>query len=112
LAAALSVVLAMTATQAVARTDIFYIIGHMMANSAVQLLDQCGDDLTRENVMWQVAHTDFRVPMLLPEMRISTSPTELLPRQDSTAGTVGRSIVRAVWRTDHRYPQSGIPSPE
>lgn len=47
-----------------------------MANSLVQLLDQCGNDLTRENVMRQVEHIDFRVPMLVPGMHISTTPTD------------------------------------
>jgi branched-chain amino acid transport system substrate-binding protein len=61
------------------KTDIFYVIGYMMANSVVQLLDQCGNDLTRENVMRQVANIDFRVPMLLPGMRITTSPTDFYP---------------------------------
>jgi branched-chain amino acid transport system substrate-binding protein len=61
------------------KTDIFYTIGYMMANSLVQLLNQCGDDLTRENVMRQVAHIDFRVPMLLPGMHITTSPTDFYP---------------------------------
>jgi branched-chain amino acid transport system substrate-binding protein len=61
------------------KTDIFYTIGYMMANSLVQLLNQCGDDLTRENVMRQVAHIDFRVPMLLPGMHITTSPTDYYP---------------------------------
>jgi len=61
------------------KTDIFYTIGYMMANSLVQLLDQCGNDLTRENVMRQVVHIDFRVPMLLPGMHITTSPTDFYP---------------------------------
>jgi branched-chain amino acid transport system substrate-binding protein len=61
------------------KTDIFYTIGYMMANSLVQLPNQCGDDLTRENVMRQVAHIDFRVPMLLPGMHITTSPTDFYP---------------------------------
>jgi branched-chain amino acid transport system substrate-binding protein len=61
------------------KTDIFYAIGYMIANSLVQLLDQCGNDLTRENVMRQVAHIDFRVPMLLPGMHITTTPTDFYP---------------------------------
>jgi branched-chain amino acid transport system substrate-binding protein len=54
-------------------------IGTMMANSLVQLLDQCGDDLTRENVMRQGSHIDFRVSMLLRGMHVSTSPTDYYP---------------------------------
>ena len=46
----------------------------------MQVLKQCGDDLTRENVMKQAANLhDFRVPMLLPGISINTSPTDFAP---------------------------------
>jgi branched-chain amino acid transport system substrate-binding protein len=61
------------------KSDIFYVIGYMMAESVVKLLEQCGDDLTRENVMRQVAHLDVRIPMLLPGIKLQTSPTDFYP---------------------------------
>jgi branched-chain amino acid transport system substrate-binding protein len=61
------------------KSDIFNLVGYMMAASLVDLLEQCGDDLTRENVMRQVAHLDLHVPMLLPGMRLRTSPTDFYP---------------------------------
>jgi hypothetical protein len=41
---------------------------------------QCGDDLTRENVMKQAANLkDFRTTNLLPDIKINTSPIDLAP---------------------------------
>ena len=43
----------------------------------VQVPKQCGDNLTRENVMKQAATLhDFMVPMRLPGITINTSPTD------------------------------------
>jgi branched-chain amino acid transport system substrate-binding protein len=43
----------------------------------VQVLKQCGDDLTRENVMKQIANLrDLELPMLLPGIAINNSPTD------------------------------------
>jgi branched-chain amino acid transport system substrate-binding protein len=43
-------------------------------------LRQCGDDLTRENVMRQAANIkDLELPMLLPGIKINTSPTDYYP---------------------------------
>jgi hypothetical protein len=40
----------------------------------VRVLEQCGDDLTRENVMKQAASLwDVRLPMVLPGIVINTS---------------------------------------
>jgi branched-chain amino acid transport system substrate-binding protein len=46
----------------------------------VQVLKQCGDELTRDNVMKQAASLhDFTVPMLLPGIKINTSLTDFAP---------------------------------
>jgi branched-chain amino acid transport system substrate-binding protein len=43
-------------------------------------LKQCGDDLTRENVMKQAANLhDLSLPMGLPGITINTSPTDFAP---------------------------------
>jgi branched-chain amino acid transport system substrate-binding protein len=43
----------------------------------VEILKRCGDDLTRENVMKQAANLkDLELPMLLPGVKINTSPTD------------------------------------
>jgi branched-chain amino acid transport system substrate-binding protein len=44
------------------------------------MLKQCGDDLTRENVMKQTASLhDLELPMLLPGIVINTSATNFAP---------------------------------
>ncbi|HVC56855.1 MAG TPA: ABC transporter substrate-binding protein [Stellaceae bacterium] len=51
-----------------------------VAATTVHVLKECGDDLTRENVMKQAANLHkFKVPMLLPGITINTSPTDFAP---------------------------------
>jgi len=51
--------------------------GYMYAKTLEQVLKQCGDDLTRENIMKQAASLkDFHLPLLLPGSAINTSPTD------------------------------------
>jgi branched-chain amino acid transport system substrate-binding protein len=62
------------------KTDAGNVVGPCLAQTLVQVLKQCGDELTRENVMKQAANLhDFRVPMLLPGITINTSPTDFAP---------------------------------
>ena len=45
-------------------------------------MKRCGDDLTRANLMKQAASFQkFRVPLLLPGITVSTSPTDFYPIQ-------------------------------
>jgi len=56
------------------------IVGYSVSQTLVQVLKQCGDDLTRENIMKQAASLkDFRVEMLLPGIKINTSATDFAP---------------------------------
>lgn len=56
------------------------VVGYGVSQTLVQVLKQCGDDLSRENVMRQAANLkDFRTEMLLPGIRINTSPTDFAP---------------------------------
>jgi branched-chain amino acid transport system substrate-binding protein len=51
--------------------------GYMYAKTLEQVLKQCGDDLTRENIMKQAASLkDFHLPLLLPGSTITTSATD------------------------------------
>jgi branched-chain amino acid transport system substrate-binding protein len=60
--------------------DSLNIFGISAAQTLVQVLKQCGDDLTRENVMRQAANLkDLEVPTLLPGIRINTSSTDFYP---------------------------------
>jgi branched-chain amino acid transport system substrate-binding protein len=62
------------------KSDVGNVYGPSNAATVVEVLKQCGDNLTRENVMKQAANLhDFRVPMLLPGITINTSPTDFAP---------------------------------
>jgi branched-chain amino acid transport system substrate-binding protein len=62
------------------KTDAGNVYGPSNAATVVEVLRQCGDELTRENVMKQAANLhDFRVPMLLPGITLNTSPTDFAP---------------------------------
>src|SRR3984893_18329241 len=51
--------------------------GYMYAKTLEQAFRQCGDDLTRENIMKQAANLrDFHLPLLLPGSAINTSATD------------------------------------
>jgi branched-chain amino acid transport system substrate-binding protein len=56
------------------------VLAYARAYTMVQVLKQCGDDLTRENVMKQAANLkNVKAPMLLPGIAINTSPTDFFP---------------------------------
>jgi branched-chain amino acid transport system substrate-binding protein len=62
------------------KTNNSVVVGYAVAQTLVQVLKQCGDDLTRENIMKQAANIkDFRTEMLLPGITINTSPTDFAP---------------------------------
>jgi branched-chain amino acid transport system substrate-binding protein len=51
-----------------------------VAQTLVKVLEMCGDDLTRANVMKQAASLrDFEPDTLLPGIKISTSATDFAP---------------------------------
>jgi ABC-type branched-subunit amino acid transport system substrate-binding protein len=56
------------------------VYGYAVAQTMVQVLKQCGDDLTRENVMRQAANLkNFSSDVLLPGIKINTSPDDFFP---------------------------------
>ena len=61
-------------------SDWFNVLGHSAAQLVVEVLRRCGDDLTRANVMKQAASLkEVDLTMLLPGIRINTSPTDFQP---------------------------------
>ena len=59
------------------KTSLFNTYGYSTAQLLVYTLKQCGDDLTRENVMKQATSLkNVELDMALPGIRISTSPTD------------------------------------
>ena len=62
------------------KTSTFSVYGYLTAQTLVQVLKQCGDELTRENIMKQAANLrDFELGLLLPGIKINTSPTDYFP---------------------------------
>ena len=64
------------------KSDGSYVYSYAVSYLMEQTLKQCGDNLTRENLMRQAANSKkLRVPLLLPGITISTSPTDFYPVQ-------------------------------
>ncbi len=62
------------------KTNSNNIYGYAVAQTMVQVLKQCGDDLTRENVMKQAANLkNFASDVMLPGIRINTGPDDFFP---------------------------------
>lgn len=62
------------------KTDGLIVHGYGAAQTLVKVLEMCGDDLTRANVMKQAANLkDFAPDTLLPGITINTSPTDFAP---------------------------------
>jgi branched-chain amino acid transport system substrate-binding protein len=60
--------------------DASNVYGYSMAQTVVQVLRQCADELTHDNVMRQAANLQaFGLPMLLPGIKINTNPTDYFP---------------------------------
>lgn len=67
--------------------------GYLAASTMVQVLRQCGDDLSRGNVMKQATNLhDFTSGVLIPGVKVATSPTNYRPI---------RQMQLARWTGDH-----------
>jgi branched-chain amino acid transport system substrate-binding protein len=55
------------------------VFGYGVSQGIEQVLKQCGDDLTRENIMMQAANLNLEIGIYLPGTRIRTSPTDFSP---------------------------------
>lgn len=56
------------------------VYGYAVAKTLEQVLVQCRDDLTRENVMRQAADLkNLHIPMLLPAITVNTGPNDFYP---------------------------------
>ena len=60
--------------------DWLNVIGYSSAQLMVDVLKRCGDELTRENLLRQATDIkDLQLPMMLPGIKINTSPKDYLP---------------------------------
>ena len=63
-----------------ALNDDFNVFGYTVSQGLVQVLKQCGNDLSRANIMKQAASIkDLTLPMLLPGIKVNTSATDFYP---------------------------------
>jgi branched-chain amino acid transport system substrate-binding protein len=62
------------------KTDGGYVYGYGAAQTLAKVLEMCGDDLTRANVMKQAASLkDFTPDTLLPGVKLNTAATDFAP---------------------------------
>ena len=62
------------------RTDVNVMYGYIVAQGLVHVLKNCGNDLTRANIMKQAASMkDFEPLGLLPGVKVNTSPSDFAP---------------------------------
>ena len=74
-------------------SNVFAGYAYGAAQTMVHVLKQCGNDLSRENILKQAANLkDLELPLLLPGMKLNTSPTNYSPiRQMQLANFDGDS---------------------
>jgi branched-chain amino acid transport system substrate-binding protein len=78
------------------QTDVNYTFAYGVSKTMEHVLRQCGNDLSRENIMKQATNIqNLEIPTLLPGIRVSTSPTNYHPiRQMQLARWTGSTWER------------------
>ena len=61
------------------KSDYYAPYGYNIGHAVVALLKECGDNLTRENIMDKATHLDMELPLLLPGIKLTSSPTDHRP---------------------------------
>jgi branched-chain amino acid transport system substrate-binding protein len=61
------------------RSDFLNVYGYNVAQATIKILENCGDNLTRDNVLKAVRNLDLDLPMLLPGVHVRTSPEDPRP---------------------------------
>jgi branched-chain amino acid transport system substrate-binding protein len=68
--------------------DLFAGYGFGAAATLVQVLKQCGNDLSRDTIMREAANLkDLELPLLLPGIKVNTSPTNYSPIREMQLAT-------------------------
>jgi branched-chain amino acid transport system substrate-binding protein len=61
-------------------SETYHVFGYATAQTFVHVLKNCGDDLTRENLMKQATSIkDLELSIMLPGIKFNTSPTRYTP---------------------------------
>ena len=69
------------------KTDAGNVYGYSVAQTLMQVLKQCGDELTRANIMKQASNIkDLALPMALPGIKVNTTPTTWYPLKQMQMG--------------------------
>ncbi|WP_375784569.1 ABC transporter substrate-binding protein [Bradyrhizobium sp. Pha-3] len=62
------------------RADDLYAIGYTAAATAAHVIRQCGDQLTRANILHQATSLkNFAAPLLIPGITLNTTPSDYVP---------------------------------
>jgi branched-chain amino acid transport system substrate-binding protein len=62
------------------QSDNNYVVAYGFSKTILQVLKQCGNDFSRENIMKQANDLhDLEIPVLLPGLKVNTSPTNHHP---------------------------------
>ena len=82
-------------------SDPAVVYGFAAATLMTHVLKQCGDDLSRENILRQATNIkDFELPMGLPGTKSQHLARELLPHSPDATFTVQWRELGTVWRPD------------
>jgi hypothetical protein len=70
-------------------------LGYITAQVMIDTLKRCGDELTRENLLYQATHIkDLQLPLFVPGVKINMTPGNRIPwRQAQMAQFDGTSWV-------------------
>jgi len=61
-------------------TDLYNVYAYATALTLIQVLKQCGDELSRENLMRQATNIkNLELPVLIPGIRVNTGPADHSP---------------------------------
>jgi ABC-type branched-subunit amino acid transport system substrate-binding protein len=92
-------------------TDWMNVYAYTSAQALAYVLERCGGNLTRENVMREASNIEkLELPMLLPGVHVNTSPTEYYPiRQTLLRRFDGKAWVRLDGATATRASSAGVP---
>jgi branched-chain amino acid transport system substrate-binding protein len=61
-------------------SETYHVFGYATAQTFVHVLEKCGNDLTRENLMKQATSIkDLQLSIMLPGIKFNTSPTRYTP---------------------------------
>jgi branched-chain amino acid transport system substrate-binding protein len=75
--------------------DLFNVQGYTVAQIMALVLKNCGDDLSRENIIRQTKQLDgVAMPLLLPGIKVYVDPNNVTPDSD---GAVRRQVLGVVW---------------